>query len=92
MADPREILRQYLELCSSEINRLDDQLASNAILEWKGVTVKGRSRIVKFLRHKQQDGLVQRFTNVTTVAAFEERETHMSTYVAILPECFKTSN
>ncbi|XP_065077451.1 uncharacterized protein LOC135700749 [Ochlerotatus camptorhynchus] len=81
MTDPRGILRQYIELCSSEINRLDDQLASNAILEWKGVTVRGRSRIVKFLRYKQQAGLVQRFTNANTVAAFEERETHMSTMI-----------
>ncbi|XP_021694738.1 proline-rich receptor-like protein kinase PERK9 isoform X1 [Aedes aegypti] len=79
MSGPCEILRQYLVLCGSEIHRLEGHLASNAILEWKGVTVKGRSRIVKFMRHKQQDGLVQRFSQADSVPAFEERGTHLST-------------
>lgn len=79
MSDPREILLLYLELCTNGIHRLDSHLASNAILEWTGVTVKGRSKIVKFMRHKLQDGLVQKFTNADLALPFEERESHFST-------------
>nr|XP_019565647.2 proline-rich receptor-like protein kinase PERK9 [Aedes albopictus] len=90
MSAPCEVLRQFLCLCSSDgIYRLEGYLASNAILEWKGVTVKGRSRIVKFMRHKQQDGLVQRFSNAEAVSAFEERDTHLST-ISTPPENFIT--
>lgn len=92
MSDPRGALRLYLDLCSSLITRLDEQLASNAILEWKGVTIKGRTRIKKFLLHKLQDGLVQRFTNAKTVAAFEERETHMSTMITPAENLIEQSN
>lgn len=79
MSGPREVLLQFLKLCADGIHQLDGHLASNAILEWTGVTVKGKSRIVKFMRHKQQDGMVQKFENADLVQPFEERDTHIST-------------
>lgn len=77
--NPCAILQQYLELCSSDTSQLLYMLASNAVLDWNGITVRGRSKIVKFLRRKQLEGVVQTFSNATAVEAFEERETHIGT-------------
>ncbi|XP_055607690.1 uncharacterized protein LOC129755289 [Uranotaenia lowii] len=80
MANPMAVLQQYLELCSCDINRLTLHLASNAILEWNGVTMRGNTKIVKFLLQKHQlSGLVQNFPTAQSVEPFEERETHEST-------------
>uniref|UniRef100_A0A1Q3G1S5 Uncharacterized protein n=1 Tax=Culex tarsalis TaxID=7177 RepID=A0A1Q3G1S5_CULTA len=80
MLSPRAIVDQYLELCSHDLSRLVYQLASNAVLEWNGLTVRGGPKIVKFLRHKQHAGQAQSFTGaVTTVPPFEVRDTHLAT-------------
>ncbi|XP_058445417.1 uncharacterized protein LOC131426580 [Malaya genurostris] len=75
------VLQQYLELCSGRIDRLGNQLASNAVLDWNGVTIRFSGRIVKFLRQKMYSGLVQHFPEACTVDAFEERQTHISTKI-----------
>ncbi|XP_058834784.1 formin-binding protein 4-like [Topomyia yanbarensis] len=79
------VLQQYLELCSGRIDRLGYQLASNAVLEWNGVTIRFSGRIVKFLRQKLHTGLVQHFSNACAVEPFEDRQTHVSTKI-IPPE------
>lgn len=91
MLSPRAVLDQYLELSSHELSRLVYQLASNAVLEWNGLTVRGGPKIVKFLRQKQHAGQLQSFTGVVTaVQPFEVRETHMATKVTP-PENLATS-
>lgn len=73
---------QYLELSSHDLPRLVYQLASNAVLEWNGLTVRGGPRIVTFLRQKHQAGQIQSFSGaVTTVQPFEVRDTHLATKV-----------
>lgn len=80
MTSPRSVLDQYLELCSHDLHWLVFHLASNAVLEWNGLTVRGASRIVKFLRQKQHAGQIQSFPGaVTKVPPFEERDTHLAT-------------
>lgn len=80
MLSPRAILDQYLELCSHDLSRLVYQLASNAVLEWNGLTVRGGPKIVKFLRQKQNAGQLQSFSGaVTVVQPFELRDTHLAT-------------
>ncbi|XP_038120535.1 uncharacterized protein LOC119770167 [Culex quinquefasciatus] len=80
MLSPRAIVDQYLELSSHDLSRMVYQLASNAVLEWNGLTVRGGSKIVKFLRQKQHAGQVQSFTGaVTTAQPFEVRDTHLAT-------------
>lgn len=88
---PRAILDQYLELSSHDLSRLVYQLASNAVLEWNGLTVRGGPKIVKFLRQKQHAGQLQSFTGaVTAVQPFEVRDTHLATKVTP-PENLATS-
>lgn len=80
MLSPRAIVDQYLELSSHDLSRMVYQLASNAVLEWNGLTVRGGSKIVKFLRQKQHAGQVQSFSGaVTTAQPFEVRDTHLAT-------------
>lgn len=80
MLSPQTILDQYLELSSHDLSRLVYQLASNAVLEWNGLTVRGGPKIVKFLRQKQHAGQAQSFAGaVTTVQPFEVRDTHLAT-------------
>lgn len=91
MSSPRSILDQYLELSSHDLSRLVYQLASNAVLEWNGLTVRGGPKIVKFLRQKQHAGQVQSFAGAATmVQPFEVRDTHLATKV-IPPENLSTS-
>ncbi|XP_055616327.1 uncharacterized protein LOC129762257 [Toxorhynchites rutilus septentrionalis] len=77
--NPNDILQQYLELFTSDTSQLLYVLASNAVLDWNGITVRGRTKIVKFLRRKQQEGTIQMFSDATMVEAFEERDTHIGT-------------
>lgn len=76
---PAAVLQQYLDLCGNDISRLIYQLASNAVLEWNGVTIRGGSKIVKFLRQKQLTGMVHSFSGACAVEAFEDRATHIAT-------------
>ncbi|XP_055536538.1 uncharacterized protein LOC129725104 [Wyeomyia smithii] len=91
MTEPDDALQQYLELCSSDASRLGHQLASNAVLEWNGVTIRFAARIVKFLRQKLHTGMVQSFSAAAAVEAFENRQTHTSTKT-IPPENFSLTS
>ncbi|KAL1400691.1 hypothetical protein pipiens_007233 [Culex pipiens pipiens] len=44
MLSPRAIVDQYLELSSHDLSRMVYQLASNAVLEWNGLTVRGAAQ------------------------------------------------
>lgn len=74
--EAKEVLSTFVELCQNRSEYFQYNLASNAVLDWFGRTIKGSECIERFLRCDVWPQYEQNFVAAVTCGAIETRPTH----------------
>lgn len=65
-----------MESCSERSGYFQYNLASNAVLDWFGRTIRGNKNIEHFLRYEIWPQYDQNFVSATECGAIETKPTH----------------
>lgn len=75
------VLRQFTRLCNTDFALLQHYLASNAVLEWFGRTIRGRTNICAYYRYDLCQQYEHDFEKAEKCPAFECKPSHMQTRI-----------
>lgn len=74
--EANQVLSQFMEMCRERNDFFRYNLASNAVLEWFGRTMRGNEKIEHFLRYDVWPQYDQNFVAASTCAPIETKPTH----------------
>lgn len=74
--DVKDVLKQFIEKCEERDGRFQCNLASNAILDWFGRTLRGSKAIEQYLRYDVWPQYDQNFVTCTSCEPIESKPTH----------------
>lgn len=74
--DASRVLSRFMELSNERSDFLHYNLASNAVMDWFGRTLRGSERIDNFLRYDVWPQYDQNFVVATTCEPIETKPTH----------------
>lgn len=74
--EAKDVLSNFMELCHSRSEYFQYNLASNAVLDWFGRTIKGNKSIERFLQYDVWPQYEQNFVAAVTCDPIETRSTH----------------
>lgn len=77
--DALEVLACFKRYSTEAREYFQHSLASNAVLDWYGRTIRGRKNIEQFLRQDIWPQYEQKFPAATSCAAIETKPTHEQT-------------
>lgn len=81
--DAKDVLSFFMECCSERNENIRYNLASNAVLDWFGRTIRGHKDVEHFLRNEIWPQYEQNFATATTCEPIETRPTHEKTSVIL---------
>lgn len=74
--EAKDVLSQYMEMCQDQNEYFQYSLASNAVLDWFGRTIKGNNCIQRFLQCDVWPQYEQNFVAAVPCDSIETRPTH----------------
>lgn len=74
--EPKDVLSYFMETCHTRNDYFQYNLASNAVLDWFGRTIKGNECIERFLRCDVWPQYEQNFVAAVKCGPIETRPTH----------------
>lgn len=79
--EPKDVLSYFMEICQTRNEYFQYNLASNAVLDWFGRTIKGNECIERFLRCDVWPQYEQNFVAAVKCGPIETRSTHEQAWV-----------
>lgn len=77
--DSSQALSYFMDLSNDQRDFFRYNLASNAVLEWFGRTIRGNEKIQNFLRHEVWPQYEQSFVSGSVCDPIETKPTHEQT-------------
>lgn len=77
--EAKDVLAHYMETCHNRSGCFRYNLASNAVLDWFGRTIKGNTCVERFLQCDVWPQYEQNFVAAVTCGPIETRTTHEQT-------------
>lgn len=74
--DAKDVLKYFVEKCDDRDDHFECNLASNAVLDWFGRTLRGNKAIEHFLRYDVWPQYEQNFATAAPCEPIETKPTH----------------
>lgn len=75
--DPKDVLKYYVDSCNDRADYFQFNLASNAVMDWFGRTLRGNRNIEQYLRCDVWPQYDQNFTAAVVCEPIETKPAHM---------------